>query len=647
MVEDEEEFAKKLIPELFKHSNYASFVRQLNMYGFHKKVGLADNSMKANEAKTKMPSVYYNPYFKRGHPNLLWLITKPKNSGGAGNKGRGGRGKSDADAANDDEADDYEENAANNRIETRPRPRLAIGNGESTLSEEQLSNVFREVKSLKEQNQLILNSMVDLARQHEDLRKQAATFQEQHNRHETSINAILTFLANIYDRSLRGQHTGHNLADMFTGAINGQNSANVVDVGNYSFNEPATEDSLSPNRFHRRPPLLLTGSETATTTQGGRAQTMSPRTNSQSPFSQMRRTPSQQRTSHTPAHVEEIFDSATSPQTSTNTNQPPRQARGQNNQQDIMSMIQKSNADLANDVTADFPSVLTSLENADGQTPLSPSRRNDMLRLMAAQNGVAGSSAVDSALVSPPPQMPPNYNARLASAGNDLSELYNLQAQQNRSVNKLVAALQPLSPTGSIPGLDSEGLNLDDATIDPYFNIPDYYGSPGHAKPVTEDEKQNAAAATTLPETNAATTLPDATDPDFFDMNTPNFDYNQLLSGIGQFTPTAGGTVPNITTDFDSSLNALDDPLASGGETATLDDGAFVDPSSGRIVETFTSSEATTPAKSSAHGSPPAHTDENGTLGKTTRGTKRTSAGAELFDNGYGDGSPAQKRNRI
>ncbi len=79
IVLDEDEFARKLIPELFKHNNYASFVRQLNMYGFHKKVGLSDNSMRASEKKTKTPSEYYNPYFKRVCPELLWLIQKPKN----------------------------------------------------------------------------------------------------------------------------------------------------------------------------------------------------------------------------------------------------------------------------------------------------------------------------------------------------------------------------------------------------------------------------------------------------------------------------------------------------------------------------------------------------------------------------------------
>ncbi|KFY91598.1 hypothetical protein V500_04585, partial [Pseudogymnoascus sp. VKM F-4518 (FW-2643)] len=76
VVLDEDEFAKNLIPELFMHNNYSSFVRQLNMYGFHKRVDPSDNSMKASERKNKSPSEYYNPHFKRGHPNLLRLIKR-------------------------------------------------------------------------------------------------------------------------------------------------------------------------------------------------------------------------------------------------------------------------------------------------------------------------------------------------------------------------------------------------------------------------------------------------------------------------------------------------------------------------------------------------------------------------------------------
>ena len=72
MVLDEDEFSKRLIPDLFKHNNYASFVRQLNMYGFHKVVGLADGSLKTSEQRSKPPSEYENPYFKKGLPDLMW-----------------------------------------------------------------------------------------------------------------------------------------------------------------------------------------------------------------------------------------------------------------------------------------------------------------------------------------------------------------------------------------------------------------------------------------------------------------------------------------------------------------------------------------------------------------------------------------------
>jgi HSF-type DNA-binding len=70
-VKDIETFEKEVVPKYFNHSNFSSFTRQLNFYGFQKMRSDADLQVNSNNSVR-----FCHEYFKQGQPELLMKIKR-------------------------------------------------------------------------------------------------------------------------------------------------------------------------------------------------------------------------------------------------------------------------------------------------------------------------------------------------------------------------------------------------------------------------------------------------------------------------------------------------------------------------------------------------------------------------------------------